>query len=123
MVPARKGHSMPQKVILIADPGIDTSYAAALAMNDPSLDVIGLLATAGNVPAETATQNVHILVEQIDPRRWPRLGAAPPVVFEVDGTRLHGPGGLGGVTFPCPRLHHPEPSERVLIELVRDHPH
>lgn len=114
---------MPQKVILIGDPGIDTSYAVALAMNDPSLHVIGLLATAGNVPADVATQNVHILVEQMDPPRWPRLGAAPLVAYDADGTRLHGPGGLGGVTFPCPRLHHPEPSERVLIELVRDNPH
>lgn len=114
---------MPQKVILIADPGIDTSYAVAMAMNDPSLEVVGLLATAGNVPAETATQNVHILVEQIDPRRWPRLGAAPHVAYDMDGTRFHGPGGLGGVAFPCARLHHPEPSERVLIDLVREHAH
>src|SRR5262245_2219478 len=97
---------MAQKVILIADPGIDTSYAVALALSDPALDVVGLLATAGNVSAEQATQNVHILIEQIDPTRWPRLGASPPVAYDLDGTRLHGPGGLGGVTFPCARLHH-----------------
>src|SRR4051794_23701293 len=112
---------MAQKVIVIADPGIDTSYAVALALNDRALDVVGLLATAGNIAAEQATQNVHILVEQMDPRRWPRLGAAPPVIYDSDGTRLHGAGGLGGVTFPCPRLHHPEPSERVLIDLIHEH--
>ncbi|MFO0809438.1 MAG: nucleoside hydrolase [Gemmataceae bacterium] len=113
---------MAQKVILIADPGIDTSYAVAIALSDASLEVVGLLATAGNVSAEQATQNVHILVEQIDPPRWPRLGAAPNVVYEFDGLRLHGPGGLGGVSFPCARLHHPEPSERVLIDLVHEYP-
>ena len=60
----------------IADPGIDTAFAVALALNDPALDVLGLLATPGNVTAEQATQNVHTLIEQLDPPRWPKLG--PP---------------------------------------------
>ncbi len=113
---------MAQKVILIADPGIDGAFAVALALNDPELEVLALLATAGNVSAEQATKNVHILVEQIDPRRWPRLGAALPVEYDMDGTRLHGPNGLGGVSFPCAELHHPHPSDRLLVDLVRQHP-
>src|SRR4051794_35690345 len=113
---------MPQRVVLVADPGIDTSFAVALALNDPGLDVVGLLATAGNVAADQATQNVHILIEQLDPARWPRLGAALPVVFDIDGTAMHGPGGLGGVTFPCVKKHTPIASDRLLIELVREFP-
>ena len=34
---------MPRKVIIVADPGIDTAFAVALALNDPNLEVIGLL--------------------------------------------------------------------------------
>src|SRR5439155_3457627 len=117
-----KDARMAQRVVLIADPGIDTAFAVALALNEPKLDVIGLLATPGNVPAEQATQNVHILIEQLDPARWPRLGAAPPVVYDMDGTAMHGPGGLGGVTFPCVKKHAPTASDRVLIELVREFP-
>ena len=79
---------MPRKVILIGDPGIDGAFAITLALLDPDLEVVGLAATAGNVPAEQATRNVHILVEQLDPRRWPRLGAA----FAVEK-----PGHLDGV--------------------------
>ena len=45
---------MPQKVILVADPGIDTAFAIAIALHDPRLDVLGLLATAGNVSAAAA---------------------------------------------------------------------
>src|SRR5262249_40587906 len=82
----------------------------------------GLAATAGNVSAEQATKNVHILVEQLDPARWPRLGAALPVEYDVDGTRLHGATGLGGVDFPCARLHHPHPADKLLIDLVRQYP-
>src|SRR5262245_56695569 len=113
---------MASKVILIADPGIDGAFAVALALHDPGVEVVGLAASAGNVNAEQATKNVHILVEQIDPRRWPRLGAALPVDYEVDGTRLHGPGGLGGTTFPCARLHHLHPSDKLLADLIHQHP-
>jgi inosine-uridine nucleoside N-ribohydrolase len=113
---------MPQKVILVADPGIDTAFAVALALNDPTLEVHGLLATAGNVSHEQETQNVHILIEQLDPPRWPRLGAAPPVIYDTDGAALHGPGGLGGVSFPCVKKHTPIASDKLLIELVREFP-
>src|SRR5436309_15326570 len=90
---------MPQKVILLADPGIDTAFAIALALHDPRLDVLGLLATAGNVSADQATQNCLILNDQLDPPRWPRIGAALPIEYSSDGTAVHGPGGLGGVKF------------------------
>jgi inosine-uridine nucleoside N-ribohydrolase len=85
--------------------------------------VLGLAATAGNVNAEQATRNVHIIVEQIDPPRWPRIGAALPVEYDTDGTKLHGPGGLGGVELPCAQLHHPHPSDKLISDLVRQHPH
>src|SRR5436305_15004484 len=110
---------MRQRVVLIADPGIDTAFAVALALNDPTLDVLGLLATPGNVPAEQATQNVHTLVELLDPPRWPRLGAAPPVVYDLDGTDVHGPGGLGGVSFPTLKKHNTVTSDKQLVEPVR----
>jgi inosine-uridine nucleoside N-ribohydrolase len=113
---------MARKVVLVADPGIDGAFAIALALHDPDLEVLGLAATAGNVPAETATRNVHILIENLDPPRWPRLGAALPVEYEVDGTRLHGAGGLGGLDFPCAQLHHTHPSDKLIIDLVRQYP-
>jgi inosine-uridine nucleoside N-ribohydrolase len=113
---------MPQKVIIISDPGIDGAFAIALALHDPDVDVLGLAATPGNVSAEQATRNAHIVIEQVDPPRWPRLGAAPQVEYDTDGTRLHGPEGLGNATFPCARLHHPHPSDKLIVDLVRLHP-
>ena len=64
---------MAEKLILAADPGIDAAFAIALALNDPNLEVLALAATAGNVSSDQATRNVHIVVEQIDPPRWPRI--------------------------------------------------
>jgi inosine-uridine nucleoside N-ribohydrolase len=94
----------------------------ALALQDPELELIGLAATAGNVSAEQATRNVHILIEQLDPPRWPRLGAALPLDFGIDAVKLHGSGGLGGVNFPCAQLHHPHPSDKLISDLVHLHP-
>jgi inosine-uridine nucleoside N-ribohydrolase len=112
---------MAEPIIIIGDPGIDGAFAVALALQDPGLDMLGLAATAGNVSAEQATKNVHILVNQLDPPRWPRLGAAPAVEYEVNGEVLHGPGGLGGVQFPVAELHHPFPSDKLVVELARQH--
>ena len=58
---------MSHKIVLINDPGIDGAFAVTLALLDAKLEVLGLLATAGNVSAEQATKNVHIVVEQLDP--------------------------------------------------------
>jgi inosine-uridine nucleoside N-ribohydrolase len=113
---------MARKVILITDPGIDGAFAVALAVHDPELDVLALAATAGNVSAEQATNNIHILIEQLDPPRWPRLGAALPVQYEGDGQKLHGAGGLGGVQFPCAQLHHPHPGDKLIVDLIRQYP-
>ena len=113
---------MPQKIILIADPGIDTAFAIALALHDENLNTLGLVASAGNIPADRATQNVHLLINAVDPPKWPRLGAALPVEYELDGTRLHGPDGLGNITLPPVTLHSPMPGDKLLVELIRANP-
>jgi inosine-uridine nucleoside N-ribohydrolase len=113
---------MPQKVVLVADPGIDTAFAVALAFLEPKVDVLALAATAGNVKAFQATANVHTLVAQLDPPRWPRLAAALPVEYEIDGTRLHGADGLGNADLPSVSLHSPPASDRLIVEIVRQFP-
>lgn len=113
---------MARQVIILSDPGIDGAFAGALALYAPELELVGLAAAAGNVSAEQATRNVHILVEQLDPPRWPRLGAALPVEYDVDARALHGANGLGGVEFPCAQLHHTHPSDKLICDLVRTSP-
>jgi|SRR5579883_96487 len=113
---------MPRKVIIVADPGIDTAFAIALALNDRNLEVVGLLPTAGNVSAEQATANVHTLIDVIDPPKWPKLAAALPARYDTDGVALHGPGGLGGVSFPCATRHTLHPADKILCELAHEFP-
>jgi inosine-uridine nucleoside N-ribohydrolase len=114
---------MPSKTVVIADPGIDTAFALALALNDPIIDVVGVGATAGNVAAEQATQNVRIILEQLDPPRWPRLGSAIAIPSEANGDKLHGPGGLGGATFSIAKRDEPPATDKVAVDLIREWPH
>src|SRR5439155_2120415 len=114
---------MARKTILIADPGIDTAFALALALNDPALDDLGLIASSGNVGPEQATHNVRIILEQLDPPRLPRVGAALPTPATMDGSALHGPGGLGGASFPIAKRHEPATGDKVLVDLIREQPH
>src|SRR5438874_8071300 len=114
---------MAQKIVVLADPGIDTAFAISLALNDPEIELVGLLASGGNVSPEQATQNVRIILEQLDPPRWPRVGSALPIAGEFNGVNLHGSGGLGGVTFPVAKRDEPPAADKVLVELIREWPH
>ena len=115
-------NGMPRKVILIGDPGIDTAFAIAVALSDPGLEVIGLLPCAGNVSAQRATANVQLLVDRLDPPKWPRTASALPIEYEQDGTALHGPDGLGGLNLPIMERHQQLPADKVLVELLQAYP-
>ena len=114
---------MARKVILDVDPGIDDAMAVALALFDPELEVVAVTATGGNVAPQQATLNVQTIIEQLDPPRLPRLGAASLDNSPSDDRRtLHGPDGLGGASFPCAELHNLHPADKVLCDEVRGAP-
>jgi purine nucleosidase len=79
---------------------------------------------AGNVPAEQATRNVQAIIEQLDPPRWPRIGAAtePERSPAIDSRHLFGQDGLGNSDFQVAELHHQHPSEKVITDEVRAAP-
>lgn len=111
---------MARKVVIIADPGIDTAFAIALALHDPNLEVVGLLPCAGNVSAGRATTNVNILIDRLDPPKWPRTAVAFPVEYERNGTAMHGPDGLGATGYAAAERHSQLVADKLLCELVRE---
>ncbi|MCS6975463.1 MAG: nucleoside hydrolase [Gemmatales bacterium] len=113
---------MSQKLILVTDMGIDGAFAATVALYDSRFDVLALCASAGNIPAEQATRNVQIFVENVDPPKWPRVGEAVPVKFTLDARELHGPTGFGHAEFQCAQLHHHHPADKLLVDLVHQEP-
>jgi len=114
---------MARKVILDVDPGIDDAVAMCLALATPELDVLAITAVGGNVQADQATRNVQAIVEQLDPPRWPRLGAASSdQMLRIDARHLFGTDGFCGAHFPCAELHHQRPSVKVISDEVRAAP-
>ncbi len=115
---------MARKVILDVDPGLDDAVAMSIALFDPRLEVVAITAVGGNVPPQLATRNVQAIVEQLDPPRWPRVGASSPPDhgLPVDGRFMHGIDGLGGCNFDVAELRTPHPSEKLICDEVRAAP-
>lgn len=112
----------PRKVVVLGDPGLDGAVAVGLALVSPHLEVVALLASAGNISAEQATRNMQAVLARLDPARWPRLGVAPSVSYDIDGRVWHGSNGLLGLDWPSATPLNAQPSDRLLVELARKHP-
>jgi inosine-uridine nucleoside N-ribohydrolase len=119
-----------RKLIIDLDPGIGDAVAAILAMLDSEIDLLALTATSGVVSGRVATRNLQGIVTQVDPPKWPRIGAAegddarphtPSLRAELES--LNGPTGLGDLEIVVPQLHHRHESSKVIIDIVRSNPH
>jgi purine nucleosidase len=113
-----------RKVILDADPGIDDSVALTIALFEPALEVLAISAVAGIVTPEQATRNAQAVVEQLDPPRYPRIGAAsaPEDGLPATASQLYGPDGMGNANFQVADLVHRHPAEKVICDEVRAAP-
>lgn len=122
---------MAQKVIIDADPGLGDALAVLTALVDPSLEVLGLTATAGSVSGRQATRNLQYLMDLIDPLKHPRIGqselpavAGRTMVGEIPTRHsFSGPHGLGDVVVEIPDLHNRRESPKLIVDLVRESPH
>lgn len=114
---------MARKVILDVDPGVADAIALCLALFDPKLEVVAVTATGGNVGPKQATLNVQTLVEQLDPQRWPRVGAADPdQLLVTDGREYWGEDGLCGANFRVAELHHRHSAVKLISDEIKASP-
>lgn len=115
---------MARKVIIDCDPGIDDAVALTMALFDPRLEVVAVTAVAGNVPAKHATLNVQALIEQLDPPRFPRIGAATPPddAPSLDARHIHGEDGLGNAGLNVSQHARQHPSVKLICDEVRAAP-
>ena len=95
---------MPRKVIIDTDPGKDDAIAILLALASPELDVLALVAVAGNVPLARTEGNARRLLELGSRPDIPvhagcdRPLTRPPITAE----HVHGGTGLDGLELPEP---------------------
>jgi inosine-uridine nucleoside N-ribohydrolase len=115
---------MPRKIIIDCDPGIDDAVALAMALFDPRLEVVAVTAVAGNAPAEQVSLNVQAIIEQLDPPRYPRMGAATASenAPSLNAKHIHGDDGLGNAGLQVSKLARQHPSEKLICDEVRAAP-
>jgi len=98
---------MPRKIIIDTDPGQDDAVAILLALASPDeLDVLGIVAVAGNIGLAQNTINALKVVELSGRKDVPvYAGSARPIRHPlVTAEHVHGKSGMDGPDLPAPKL-------------------
>jgi hypothetical protein len=99
--PAVASSTRPLPVLLVVDTGVDDALALVVAVRHPRLRLVGVVATAGNVPLPQAVANTRLVLDL--------LGSPVPLArgtaCRSDGALFparpgHGPDGLAGAGPP-----------------------
>ncbi|MGD9913441.1 MAG: nucleoside hydrolase [Rhizobiaceae bacterium] len=98
---------MPQKVIIITDPGQDQAVAILMALAAPeAFDILGIVTSAGNIGLDHTQRNARALIELADRRDVPVFAGCPRPIRGalVTAEHVHGPTGLDGADLPEPTV-------------------
>ena len=116
----------PRKIIIDTDPGQDDAVAILLALASPKdLDVLGIVAVAGNVPLGLTEKNARIVCElagKTDVRVF--AGCDRPLGRPlVTAEHVHGKSGLDGPNLPDPTMPlQPQHGVDFIIDTLRNEP-
>jgi len=97
----------PRKIIVAADPGQDDAFAILLALGSPEdIEVLGVVAVAGNVPLPLTQRNSRIICELAGkPSTKVYAGCDRPLKRKlVTAEHVHGKTGLDGPVLPEPTM-------------------
>jgi purine nucleosidase len=97
----------PRKIIIDTDPGQDDAVAILLALASPEeLDVLGIVAVAGNVPLPLTQKNARIVCELAGKTQVPVFaGCDAPIARKlVTAEHVHGKTGLDGPQLADPTM-------------------
>ena len=96
---------MPRKIIIDTDPGQDDAVAILLALASPELEVLGIVAVAGNVGLHHNANNALKIAELAGRTDVPvYAGCARPMRRQlVTAEHVHGDTGLNGPDLPAPK--------------------
>lgn len=117
---------MARKIIIDTDPGQDDAVAILLALGSPDeLDVLGVVAVAGNVGLAQNARNALKVVELSDRDDVPVFAGCPrPMMRElVTAEHVHGQTGLDGPDLPEPQIAlQAQHGVDFIIETLRSEP-
>ncbi|MFK8036609.1 MAG: nucleoside hydrolase [Hyphomicrobiales bacterium] len=93
-------------IIIDTDPGQDDALALLLALASPELEILGMVAVAGNVPLNLTQRNIRLVCELAGRPDIPVYsGAERPLIRPlVTAEYVHGKTGLDGAELPEPTM-------------------
>jgi purine nucleosidase len=97
---------MTRRIIIDTDPGQDDAVAILMALGSPELEVLGVVAVAGNVPLAHTERNARRIVELAGRSDVPVFaGCSRPMMRKlVTAEHVHGRTGLDGAELPEPGM-------------------
>ena len=109
-----------RRIIIDTDPGRDDAAAILLALASPELEVVGIVAVAGNVPLHHTARNALRVVDLSGRSDIPvYLGCDRPIARKlVTSEHVHGQTGLDGYELPEPTGVAREHGVEFVIETV-----
>lgn len=88
-------------VIIDCDPGYDDALALVFALGNRQLDVLGLMATAGNIAIERTYKNAIRITRFLEREIKVGKGVSKPLLRDLkSGADVHSVSGLAGVNIP-----------------------
>ena len=112
---------MARKIIIDTDPGQDDAVAILLALASPELDVLGVVAVAGNVPLALTERNARRILALAGRTELPvHAGAVRPLTRSlVTAEHVHGRTGLDGADLPEPEVPlHPRHGVDFIVDTL-----
>lgn len=117
---------MTRKLIILTDPGQDQAAAILMILGQrQAFDVLGLVATAGNISLDHTIANCLKLMELAGRPDIPVFAGCPHPIIRplVMAEHVHGPTGLDGPDLPRPKIGVQEKhGVDFIIDTVRAHP-
>ncbi|WP_139364986.1 nucleoside hydrolase [Sutcliffiella halmapala] len=114
--------TLPKKILLFCDPGIDDSLAIMYALLDPGFELVGIVTSYGNVSKEQATANTAYLLQLAGKNDIPIIpGAAMPVQQDdlIYYPQIHGENGIGPIQPPRNLQYQIYPFDTIRIMIER----
>jgi purine nucleosidase len=117
-----------KRIIIDTDTGVDDALAIILALRSSELRVEAITTVAGNAEVEKCTRNCFLLLDLIQPKRFPVVaqGAKRPLVRRlVTAPEVHGDDGLGDIAlrYPTPKKGTTnKDATEIILALLQKHP-
>lgn len=118
--------SLPKRILIDTDPGVDDSMAILFAFCSPEVEVVGLTAVYGNSGTQNSTLNALRLVELVGKPEVPvARGAEAPLLrtYAGFGWRVHGRNGIGDIDYPLPKgKPDPRRAAQFIVDTIMANP-